>query len=65
MTHGQKIALIEGDFFGPSPSAIPIGPGTLKNREPAQSPPRRQWRGLRRRQRDAPQLETLRLPFVL
>ena len=36
MTHGQRIALIEGDFFCPSPSATQIGRITLKNREPAQ-----------------------------
>ena len=38
MPHGQKIALIEGDFFRPSPSAAQIGRITLKNREPSHNP---------------------------
>lgn len=42
MMHGQTIALIEGDFFRPSPIAIRIGPKNLKKREHAQGRPGRQ-----------------------
>lgn len=42
MTHGQKIALIEGDFFDPSPNSIRIGRTILRKREPAHQDRNRQ-----------------------